>query len=222
MACFCQGSRKTEDKKLHLLENNESIKNEFNIIVVGESGVGKSQIISRIWGDEFNPNSRATIGIDFKMINIHVKNKNIKFKVWDTAGQERYKSLASSFFRNVQGIILVYDVSNKESFEDLKIWLDSIKSNLGSSENNVKKIIIGNKIDLDREVTKDEAETFCKQLKIEYFETSAKENVNVKEAFLKLVHMMLGSKLDTQKLSVIRLSDRPSDVSSEESKKCKC
>ena len=192
------------------------------ILVIGNSEVGKTSLLRRYTKNHFTMQHLATIGIDHFTKDEDINGVKVRIKVWDTAGQERYKSLASSFFRNVQGIILVYDVSNKESFEDLKIWLDSIKSNLGSSENNVKKIIIGNKIDLDREVTKDEAETFCKQLKIEYFETSAKENVNVKEAFLKLVHMMLGSKLDTQKLSVIRLSDRPSDVSSEESKKCKC
>jgi len=192
------------------------------ILVIGNSEVGKTSLLIRYTKNHFTMQHLATIGIDHFTKDEDINGVKVRIKVWDTAGQERYKSLASSFFRNVQGIILVYDVSNKESFEDLKIWLDSIKSNLGSSENNVKKIIIGNKIDLDREVTKDEAETFCKQLKIEYFETSAKENVNVKEAFLKLVHMMLGSKLDTQKLSVIRLSDRPSDVSSEESKKCKC
>ena len=149
MACFCQGSRKTEDKKLHLLENNESIKNEFNIIVVGESGVGKSQIISRIWGDEFNPNSRATIGIDFKMINIHVKNKNIKFKVWDTAGQERFSLITSNYYRHANGVIIVFDVSEIQSFERVSLWLKRAQEHC-----DVPIILVGNKIDSNKVLVK--------------------------------------------------------------------
>jgi len=209
------------DSKIHNKEMNYDEK--CQILVIGNSEVGKTSLLIRYTKNNFTMQHLATIGIDHFTKDEEINGLNIRIKVWDTAGQERYKSLASSFFRNVQGIILVYDVSNKESFDDLKIWLDSIKSNLGA-DNTVKKIIIGNKIDLEREVTKNEAEMYCYKLKIDYYETSAKENVNVKEAFLKLVHLILGSKLDEKKESLVNLTLRPSNVSSSEenSKKCSC
>lgn len=192
------------------------------ILVIGNSEVGKTSLLIRYTKNHFTMQHLATIGIDNFTKDEEINGVKVRIKVWDTAGQERYKSLASSFFRNVEGIILVFDVSNKESFDDLKIWLDSIKSNVGS-DNKVKKIIIGNKIDLEREVTKEEAEIFCKKLNIEYYETSAKENVNVREAFLKLVNIMLGNKLDKPKNSIYTLSDRQStDSETDKEKKCKC
>ena len=209
------------DSKKHNKEMNYDEK--CQILVIGNSEVGKTSLLIRYTKNNFTMQHLATIGIDHFTKDEEINGLNIRIKVWDTAGQERYKSLASSFFRNVQGIILVYDVSNKESFDDLKIWLDSIKSNLGA-DNTVKKIIIGNKIDLEREVTKDEAEMYCHKLKIDYYETSAKENVNVRESFLKLVHLILGSKLDEKKESLVSLTLRPSNVNSSEenSKKCNC
>lgn len=202
-------------------ENNDMDYDEkCQILVIGNSEVGKTSLLIRYTQNRFTMQHLATIGIDHFTKSEVINGVKIRIKVWDTAGQERYKSLASSFFKNAQGIILVYDVSNRESFDDLKIWLDAIKSNLGSSSK-VQKIIIGNKIDLEREVQKEEAVDFCKKIETEYFETSAKENLNVKEAFLKLVHLLLGSKLDKQKDSVIRLSDRQS-ISPSESKNCSC
>ena len=94
----------------------------------------------------------------------------MRVKIWDSNGQERYKYLTSTFFRNAQGIILVYDVTNRDTFENLKYWIKSINSNLGV-QTNLKKIIIGNKIDLPREVTKDEADAFANEFSIKYFES---------------------------------------------------
>jgi len=138
--------------------------------------------------------------------------------VWDTAGQERYKSMTNAFFRNAQGIILVYDVNNLETFENLKYWLQSINLNLGDNFD-IKKIIIGNKIDLPREVTKEEAEKFASQNNVAYFESSALENKGVPESIRYLVEEILKEKLNDKRDS-LRLTLKSNKET--ESGKCKC
>ena len=156
------------------------------LLIIGDSSVGKTSIITRFTNGTFNPNYLATVGLDNFTKDETIDDKNIKVKLWDTAGQERFKSLANGFFRNAQGIMLVYDITNHESFESLKFWIESIKNNLGN-DLKIPIIIIGNKIDLEeREVKTEEAESFCKNQNIPYFETSAKTGENIVNLFQKI------------------------------------
>ena len=162
------------------------------LLVVGNSAVGKSSILRRFTQDKFNPNYFATVGIDFFTKDVILDDKVIHIKIWDTAGQERYKSLTQGFFRNAQGIIIVYDITNETSFDDLKYWIESIENNINLQNKIIPAIIIGNKIDiLEREVDNISAENFAKEIKYKYFEVSAKSGKGVDEAIKYLIKKVI-------------------------------
>lgn len=148
---------------------------------MGDSEVGKTSLLYRYQENKFSKNHLATVGIDYFTKDENINEKIVRIKIWDTAGQERYKSLTYAFSRNANGIILVFDISKKETFENLKFWIASINSNLGEN-NGLKKIIIGNKIDQERIVLREEAESFALNNNCKYFETSAKENIGISDA----------------------------------------
>jgi small GTP-binding protein len=172
---------------------NKVIEDKCQLLIIGDSTVGKTSILYQYTNNQFLSQHLATVGIDYYNKEETINNKLVRVKIWDTAGQERYKSLTSTFFRNAQGIILVYDVTNPETFDNLKYWIQSINSNLGV-QSNVKKIIIGNKIDLPREVPKEEAEALAKEYGIMYFEASAKDNINIKESIMHCVEISIADK----------------------------
>jgi len=191
------------------------------LLIIGDSTVGKTSLLYRYTEDKFASQHLATVGIDYFTKDEVFNNKTIRVKVWDTAGQERYKALTNAFFRNAQGIILVFDVSNVESFENLKYWIQSINTNLGD-KNDIRKIIIGNKVDLRREVNKVDSEKFAKTNNVPYFETSAKDNVGIQESLRFLVSEVLKDKINPHtKDSSIRISNR-NTISGKEESKCKC
>ena len=140
------------------------------LLIIGNSNVGKTSIITRFTNGTFSQNYLATVGLDNYTKIETIDNKNVQIKLWDTAGQEKYKSLTKSFFRGAEGVILVYDITNLESFTDLKLWINSIKENLGEEKESIPSIIVGNKIDLgEREISLEEANKFCKDNNYEYF-----------------------------------------------------
>ena len=162
------------------------------LLIVGDSTVGKTSILSRYTSGEFNTHYLATVGLDFFRKDEIFDGKTIRIKIWDTAGQERYKSLTHGYFRNAEGIMIVYDVSNSDTFENLKYWIQSLKTHINIENDNVPAIIIGNKIDIfQREVTKEQGEKFAKEQKLEYFETSAKSGKNVDESIRFLIKKVL-------------------------------
>ena len=189
------------------------------LLIIGDSTVGKTSMLTRYVEDKFNSQFLATAGIDFFTKDEIFNNKKVRIKVWDTAGQERYKSLTNAFFRNAQGVILVYDVNKAETFENLKYWLQSINLNLGE-KTEIKKIIIGNKIDLQREVSKEEAESFAKENSVPYFESSAKMNKGISESVRFLAEEILRDKINPLKnKDSLRITiKQPEDHSSG----CKC
>ena len=160
------------------------------LMLMGDSMVGKTSLLYRYQENKFMTNYLATVGIDFFTKEEIINEKKVRIKIWDTAGQERFKSLTQAFSRNADGIILVFDVTNRESFTNLKFWIACINSNLGEN-NDLKKIIIGNKIDLEEEVNRNEAESFAKENNCEYYETSAKENKGINEAIRHLVEKLI-------------------------------
>ena len=143
------------------------------LLIIGDSTVGKTSILSRFANGTFNSNYLATVGLDNFTKDETIDNKTVRIKIWDTAGQERYKALTKGFFRNAQGIMIVYDVTNAETFENLQIWIKSIKDHMGPDTENIPSIIIGNKVDSEeREVKFEEAELFSKGYNYPYFDTN--------------------------------------------------
>eukprot|EP01111_Echinosteliopsis_oligospora_P013643 TRINITY_DN4940_c0_g1_i1.p1 TRINITY_DN4940_c0_g1~~TRINITY_DN4940_c0_g1_i1.p1 ORF type:complete len:257 (-),score=75.05 TRINITY_DN4940_c0_g1_i1:37-807(-) len=161
----------------------------FKIILVGDSSVGKSSVLKRFTEDVYTGDYNSTIGVDFKIRTIASKGRVIKLQIWDTAGQERYKGLISAYYRGAQGVVIVYDITSLESFENIKKWLAEVDEVLASSSSQIPKMIIGNKADLNelRVIDKEMAFKFAEELDIPLFEASAKDSTNVEQAFFDLV-----------------------------------
>ncbi|KAE9600233.1 hypothetical protein Lal_00045539 [Lupinus albus] len=158
----------------------------FKCVLIGDSGVGKSNLLSRIAKDEFHLDSKPTIGVEFAYRNIKIKDKLIKAQIWDTAGQERFRAITSSYYRGALGAMLVYDITRRTTFVNVRKWLHELRE---SENEDMLVIIVGNKSDLgqSREVEKEEGEVFAKTKGLCFMETSAMQNLNVEEAFLQMI-----------------------------------
>ena len=162
------------------------------LLIIGDMTVGKTSLLSRYSKGVFNTSYLATVGLDNFTKDEVIDNKTVRIKIWDTAGQEKFQSLTKGFFRNAQGIMVVYDVTNVETYENLKYWTQSIKTHMGSDIDKISVIVIGNKIDSnEREVNKQDAEIYCSELGYPYFETSAKTGENVNKTIKYLVKEVL-------------------------------
>lgn len=161
---------------------NDSYDSLFKILLIGDSGVGKSCLLLRFADDTYTDSYISTIGVDFKIKTIEIDDKIIKLQIWDTAGQERFRTITSSYYRGAQGIIIVYDVTDRESFNNVKNWIIEIEK---YAAEDVQKILIGNKIDLknDRNVSYEEGKELADNCNIQFLETSAKIAHNVEQAF---------------------------------------
>ena len=153
------------------------------IIFVGDAGVGKTTLISRIMDNPFSDVYEPSIGVDFMSKSIKYRGQNIKLQMWDTAGQEKYKGLIPSYVRNSSIVFVVYDVSTKSSFDNVPKWISFIRS-----IENTTLVLCGNKTDLEkREVTKEEGEAFAQKESLAFFETSAKTGDGIKQMFYSAV-----------------------------------
>ncbi|KAJ1916582.1 Ras- protein Rab-1A [Mycoemilia scoparia] len=161
----------------------------FKLLLIGDSGVGKSCLLLRFADNTYTDSYISTIGVDFKIRTIELDSKMVKLQIWDTAGQERFRTITSSYYRGAHGIIVVYDVTDKESFNNVKSWLQEIDKYAAEG---VHKYLVGNKSDLQdkRQVTTEEAKEFADSLGISFIETSAKESENVDEAFVSLARQI--------------------------------
>ena len=154
----------------------------FKILTIGESGVGKTCVLRRFVENKFLKNHLATIGIDFKTKVITLNGLNIKLKIWDTAGQERFRNITNQYYKGADGILLVYDVTDEESYSKIRDWMDQITSNTDNEE--IGLVLLGNKCDMDpRAVTEEMGKDMAKELNINYYETSALNGQGIKEAF---------------------------------------
>ena len=157
----------------------------FKVIVIGDSGVGKSCLTNKATKNVFEIDYNATVGFEFFTFNVKINDKVVKLQIWDTCGQELYRSLITNFYRNSSLAIMVYAINSKESFENIEMWLRELRTH---SNPDAKVFLIGNKIDLenDRQVTKEQGELFCKENKINGFmEASAKTGINSQNIFIK-------------------------------------
>eukprot|EP01115_Flamella_aegyptia_P000962 TRINITY_DN114_c0_g1_i4.p1 TRINITY_DN114_c0_g1~~TRINITY_DN114_c0_g1_i4.p1 ORF type:complete len:203 (+),score=86.15 TRINITY_DN114_c0_g1_i4:82-690(+) len=155
----------------------------FKLLLIGDSGVGKSCLLLRFADDTYTESYISTIGVDFKIRTIELQGKTIKLQIWDTAGQERFRTITSSYYRGAHGIIVVYDITDQVSFNNVKQWLQEIDR---YACENVNKLLVGNKCDLTnkRVVETSAAKEFADGLGIPFLETSAKNATNVEQAFL--------------------------------------
>ncbi|KAL2558471.1 Ras-related protein RABD2a [Forsythia ovata] len=155
----------------------------FKLLLIGDSGVGKSCLLLRFADDSYLDSYISTIGVDFKIRTVEQDGKTIKLQIWDTAGQERFRTITSSYYRGAHGIIIVYDVTDQESFNNVKQWLNEIDRYASES---VNKLLVGNKCDLtdNRAVSYDTAKAFADEIGIPFMETSAKNATNVEQAFM--------------------------------------
>jgi len=162
----------------------------YKLILVGDTGVGKTNLLGRYIRGEFELDSKSTIGVEFITNQIMVNDKNIKVQIWDTAGQERYRGISRLYYRGAIGCLLVYDISKKESFDRLSIWLTDIKQHVNKD---IIIMIIGNKQDLNqlREVSIHEGIQFSKSHNCLFMETSALNGSNVQSGFIELISNIL-------------------------------
>ena len=159
---------------------------KIKIVVVGDSGVGKTNLIKRFISNEFSENFKATIGVEFMSKTYRINKHLFKVEIWDTAGQERYKSITAVYYKGAKGALVVYDTTDKSTFDNIDKWMLEIKD---KTSKDIKLMIIGNKIDLkdEREVKNEEAMKKAESLRIPLMEASALDSTNVKEAFYDLL-----------------------------------
>ena len=161
----------------------------FKMILIGDSSVGKSNILLKYLKDEFDPNSKATVGVEFGTKNIILNNKKIKAQIWDTAGEERYRSITSAYYKGAKGAFIVYDITRRNTFDNIDKWIVDLKTN---GDKNISIVLIGNKSDLEdkREVKKDEGVKKSEECKTAFLETSALNGDNIYKAFDELIEQI--------------------------------
>ncbi|KAM7530126.1 hypothetical protein LguiB_033536 [Lonicera macranthoides] len=162
---------------------NSKIDYVFKIVLIGDSAVGKSQLLARFARNEFSLESKATIGVEFQTKTLVIDNKTVKAQIWDTAGQERYRAVTSAYYRGAVGAMLVYDMTKRQSFDHMSRWLEELRAH---ADKNIVVMLIGNKSDLGtlRAVPTEDAQEFAERENLCFMETSALEATNVESAFL--------------------------------------
>ena len=162
----------------------------FKILIIGDSYVGKTNILKRFLHNQFDINTKETVGVEFGSKNYNMGEKDIvKAQIWDTAGQERYRAITKAYYKGAKGALLVYDISRKSSFDNIDNWLIDLRTN---GDKDIIIVLIGNKSDLidKREVSKEEAEIKAEQFNIAFLETSAKSGENIDKAFTEIIEQI--------------------------------
>ena len=189
------------------MSNNQEYDYLFKLLLIGNSSVGKSSLLVRFVDDIWEENFVPTIGVDFKLKTLDVNGKKVKLQIWDTAGQERFKNITASYYRGGNGVLVVYDITDRDSFTNLTSWLIEIEKN---ANKNVFKLLIGNKNDLEseRKVTTEEGKEFADSNGMKFIETSAKTADKVYEAFELLTQEIIKNNLNKDKVITNKGTER--------------
>lgn len=187
----------------------------MKLLLVGDSGVGKSCLLLRFVEDKFNPSFITTIGIDFKIRTIESNGKKIKLQVWDTAGQERFRTITTAYYRGAMGIVLIYDVTDARTFENVENWFQTVTQH---ANEDAQIFLVGNKSDDEenRQVSREQGERLAAQLSIPFLEASAKTNKNVDSIFYELAGIIQEKHVDAgpQQAGGIDVSKGPAGIKS--------
>ncbi|XP_022089813.1 ras-related protein Rab-10-like isoform X5 [Acanthaster planci] len=191
----------------------------FQLILIGDSGVGKTCVLLRFVNDEFKTSYISTIGIDFKIKTVELQGKKIKLQIWDTAGQERFHTITTSYYRGAMGIMLVYDITQEKTFDNIAKWLRNIQEH---ANEDVEKMLLGNKCDMEdkRMISKERGENIARENGIKFLETSAKANVNVEKAFMTLAEDILKKYPQKDPASGTSGNIKPTGDDGSQSRKC--
>lgn len=192
---------------------------EFKVLLVGDSKVGKTSILLQFTEETYSEAHVMTIGIDYKVKRIQMDNYKINLKIWDSAGQERFQSITKNYYKGADAVVFVFDITDRDSFTNLKKWIKQAEDHV--TNKNYKKIIVGNKDDLEpeRKVEQKEISYFAKKNNIDYIETSAKTNHNITEVFSYLVNDLLKDYKVNLSIEGMKLADFKDD---NDSKSCQC
>jgi len=182
----------------------------FKIVLIGDSAVGKSNLLARFTKGTFNADSKSTIGVEFATKNVVVDSKTVKAQIWDTAGQERYRAITSAYYRGAVGALVVYDITSQQSYDNVERWLTELKDH---ADANIKVMLVGNKSDLThlRAVTTDISTRFARKNELSFLETSALNASNVDNAFIQLIseiYQTLHKKINTDEKPSVTLGSQ--------------
>ena len=158
----------------------------FKVVLIGDTSVGKTNILSKYLTNDFDPDSKATVGVEFGTKNFKIEDNIVKVQIWDTAGQERYRSITNAYYKGAKGSLLVYDITNPKTFESIDRWLSDLKVN---GDENISVVLLGNKSDLesDRKVSTQQGKEKAEFYKLAFMETSALNGNNIEKAFSELI-----------------------------------
>ena len=186
----------------------------IKILILGDSGTGKSAILLRYMDDEFNTSYITTIGIDFKVRTVTIKGKRVRVQVWDTAGQERFRTITQAYYIGCHGILIVYDCTDRDSFEHVQQWIRDLNNR--TDDVGVNRMIIGNKVDLinQKVIDKTEGEKMSAEYNMKYFETSAKTGEKIEEVFTTILTDILDrleNNVPQSEKGTVKVSDSSKD-----------
>ena len=193
----------------------------FKILLIGDLGVGKSCVILRYVEGDFPGNIMSSIGVDFKTKQIEFDDRLIKLQIWDTAGHEKFRTITTSYYKSAHAIIILYDITQKASFDHIRNWITEIDK---FGKQGVLKVIVGNKLDMEnnRKITKEAAENLALKYGIKLWEVSAKDNTNIEEMFLDTIKTLLekNSKIISEGSSMATNIQLNKNVKNKKNKKC--
>ena len=203
-------------------ENNYELL--YKIIIIGDTGVGKSNILSRYLKDEFRDDSKSTVGVELGTKFLKIKDIGAKLQIWDTAGQERYKSITSSYYKGSHGCFIVYDITNEKTFENVDNWFKQAQK---EASKEVSIILVGNKCDLEteRKILKEKGEEKAKTLNCPFFETSALSKIKIEDIFNEMINNIYestgGGKNEEDDIEIINDNDNAVNLNDQEAPKKK-
>ena len=191
----------------------------LKILLVGDASVGKTSLFLRYIDNHFPDKHMSTVGVEYRIKIYEYRGFRIKLQIWDTAGQERFHAITSNYFHNADGILFVYDITEQRSFEGVKNWIEESEQ----AGNNFQKLLLGNKSDLKHKktVSDEQVQEFCKEKNIEWFEISAKEDINLKEAFNKIVELIFKDKTDDDIIELFGVKNPKLSILTEKKKQKK-